>query len=55
MNAVRFPESSWKVPAALLATSVLISIAGVANAQTIIFFRYDDDVDPESPNYDGFV
>ena len=46
---MRFSKSSWNVSPALLATAALILIAGVAGA----VFDSNDDILPDSPNYNG--
>jgi hypothetical protein len=46
---MRFSESFWNVPSALLATAALILLAGVAGA----ILNADGIIIPDSPKYDG--
>jgi len=46
---MRFRESFWNVPSALLATATVILFTGVAAA----IFDSSNEIDPDSPNYDG--
>jgi len=46
---MRFRKSFWNAPSALLATATLILLTGVAGA----IFNSSNDIDPDSPNYDG--